>query len=319
MSDTPGRGYAKFMEHCGHPVIEVHGRLFHRTTLGIYMSVPYYLPFDIDPVAAAAVTRSLRISGLRYPSSHAAGLPSGIYVCRTRTYGMQSLSRNFRAKVRHGLESCDVRAVTESELLTEGLAINRQTMQRQNRFDSDFGSPAKWRRIVSAIENSPCMAAIGAFVDGHLASYAITCTEDGWLQILHKMNSMNYDHLNPSHVLDFTLTRRIAESSDVTAVSMGWAPLVENSGLHEYKKRLGYDLEDHKSVIYLHPALNLVLVNSLTRGVLTLLQRVLCKSHQLEMAAAVINGAASSRIRNNPEPVTVAKTSDGGRKPSVAS
>ena len=139
------------------------------------------------------------------------------------------------------------------------------------------------------------MTAFGSFVDGRLASYAITCLEDGWLQILHKMNSLDHDHLNPSHVLDFTLTRRIVESPDVTSVSMGWAPLLENRGLHEYKRRLGYDFENHNSVICLHPALDLALTNPLACNILNGIRRLLPTSYSMKMACAVVEGARVTR------------------------
>ena len=161
------------------------------------------------------------------------------------------------------------------------------------------------------------MAAFGSFVDGHLASYAITCLEDGWLQILHKMNSLEYDHLNPSHVLDFTLTRRIVESAEVTSVSMGWAPLLENSGLHDYKRRLGYDFEKHNSVICLHPALDLALTNPLAHNFLKGLRRLLPTSYSIEMAGVVVEGARMTRAFRQPgaerEAAPAAKPVDGGR------
>ena len=113
-------------------------------------------------------------------------------------------------------------------------------MKRQCRFDAEFGDAARWSRFVKAILESPCISAFGAFLDGRLGSYAITCLEDGWLEILYKMNSFEFDHLHPCQVLDYNLTRRIATDALVDAVSMGWAPLVARQGLHDYKVRLGY-------------------------------------------------------------------------------
>lgn len=295
MGQCAGLGFARFMEMCGRRVVESGGELWHSCSFGMYMSLPYQRRLDLDYRAAGRVVSAIGAIGIRYPSLTWQGLPSGLYVCRRRDYDIPSLHRNFRALVRHGLPNCEIRRLTERELMVQALEVNRETMLRQHRYDPQFGDDRRWRRVVRAIEQNPCMAPVGAFIDGTLASYAITCCEEGWLHIVHKMNSFRFDERHPSQVLDFSITRRIATDPDLQAVSMGWAPLVPHRGLHEYKLRLGYDFEPQSSVIRLHPALDAALRSRLAGAVIRLAERVWRESQPVHRAAAVLEGARQAR------------------------
>jgi hypothetical protein len=292
MSELAGTGLAEFMRLRGRRVVEKCGAFWHGAGFGMYMSLPYYLRLDLDPAEAMEIIRDAGATGIRYPAHSGGGLPSGVYVCRRRDYGTGALHRNFRAHIRQGLPCCEVRELSREELLTQALAVNRETLTRQRRRDPEFADGASWRRFVDAVAACPCIVPVGSFVEGALASYAITCFEDGWLQILYKMNSMRFDSRHPSQVLDFSITRRIATDPSVTAVSMGWAPLVPNEGLHEYKLRLGYDFEPGFSVIRLRPTIYWALGGRWSRSVFGMAGRLFPGSNQLGVAAAVIEGAA---------------------------
>jgi hypothetical protein len=286
-----GMGFARFMERRGYRVLERAGALWHSVGFGMYISFPYHRRLDLDPREADTVLRSMRAVGIRYASLRWGGLPSGLYVCRSKDYDFQSLHRNHRAHIRKGLPFFEIRELTEGELLTQGLAVNRETLKRQSRYDAEFGSARRWARVVTAIQDSPCISAIGAFLDGRLGSYAITCVEDGWLQILHKMNSFEFDGLHASHVLDFTLTRRIATDPSLSAVSMGWASLAGSPGVHEYKIRLGYTFEPQSSVIRLAHSAERALDNSVARAALRFAGRMFPRAQFLGRVQATIEGA----------------------------
>ena len=53
-----------------------------------------------------------------------------MYVCRPQNYGIHSVDRRQRGKVRRGLEICEIRTVDPDELLRAGICLNRETMQR---------------------------------------------------------------------------------------------------------------------------------------------------------------------------------------------
>ncbi len=289
-----GAGLARFMELRGHRVLEALGVLWHSVGYGLYISFPYHLRLDVNPNEAGDKLASLGAHGVRYPSLKWSGLPSGLYVCRRKDYDIPVLHRNFRRLVKQGLTSCEIRPLTEKELIVDGLRINREGLKRQGRYDPEFGNRKQWSRFARAVQESPAIAAIGALVDGRVTSYAITYSEGAWVHILYKMTSLEFDDDHPSQVLDFTITRSALADPSVEAVSMGWAPLVPLSGIHDYKIRLGYDYEPQNSVIRLSPALQRTAGSRLAWAALKAAQFV-HHSQTFDMALAVLEGARLTR------------------------
>ncbi|MBZ5603672.1 MAG: hypothetical protein LAO79_15335 [Acidobacteriia bacterium] len=288
----PGSGLAQFMQMRGRRVNEACGVLWHSVERGLFVSLPHQLRFDPDPHDLRRFLWSGAVTGVRYPSLISNGLECGLYQYTSKQYGIPQLHRNFRAKVRKGLDDCQVVRLDESDLLKQGLELNLHTMKRQDRWDPEFGAERSWKRLVTAIRHCPAIAAYGALVDGHLAAYAITCREDGWLHILHRMSrDEDLEHC-PNHVLDFTITSEIAQDPKLKAVSMGYASLVAGTdGLHEYKLRLGYTFSPHHSVVRLHPAIAAILTSAPAKSVLAAMRSHDPRNQQLQKVGAVIHAA----------------------------
>jgi hypothetical protein len=228
---------------------------------------------------------------VRYPSQHRPGLPSGIYVCREKAYDLSFVQPRQRTQVRRGLERCEVRAVDQPELLAQGFECNLDTMQRQKRFDSEFGERRQWRRLVGAIQKCPAINAFGAFTNGRLAAYAITCREGGWFHILHQMSRRDSLDQYPNHALSYKLTRDALQDPGVRAVCYGLIGLASGEGLHDYKLRLGYEVEPQNSVFLLHPRVERLLTGTLAARVVGLLRRARPDSERIERIDSVLRGA----------------------------
>ncbi len=295
-SGLQGVGIAQFMERRGRTVREACGVLWHTVEGGLYVSVPHQLKLTLPGDELVSFLWKGHATGVRYPSTHSPGLPSGLYELTAPVYSFSNVHRNFKAKIRKGQENCQIVELEAPYLLKHGLALNLKTMKRQNRYDAEFGAENNWRRLVGAIAMTPCIRVYGALVEGNLAAYAITCREDGWLHILHRMSRDEYlDHC-PNHVLDYTITQEINTDPNVRAVSMGYASLVADSGgLHEYKTRLGYNFSPHNSVIRLHPVAGAILLNRLTRRLLAAAHVWRKDDSRISKVEAVLQGAEMSR------------------------
>ncbi len=291
-----GVGIAQFMERRGRKVREACGVLWHTVEGGLYVSLPHHLKPTIPGDELSSFLWRGHATGVRYPSTHLPGLPSGLYELTAPVYNLSNVHRNFKAKIRKGQENCQVVELEAPYLLKHGLTLNLKTMKRQNRYDAEFGAEHNWRRLVEAIAKTPCIKVYGSLVSGNLAAYAITCREDGWLHILHRMSRDEYLDYCPNHVLDYTITQQINSDPEVHAVSMGYASLVADSGgLHEYKTRLGYTFSPHNSVIRLHPVAGVILMNGLTRRLLAAAHLWRKDDSRISKIEAVIQGAEISR------------------------
>lgn len=291
-----GELFAQFMQQRGRRILESAGTLWYSTNARIYLRIPFYEPFDPPRAELAAMMHRAHIVGVRYPSLRRAGLPSGVYLFRQKHYDLSSIHQKQRPRVRRGLESCEVREVDETELLVQGLQCNLDTMERQNRFDGEFGEPNKWRGLVNAVKKCQGVRAIGAFTNQRLAAYAITCREDGWIQILHQMSRRDSLDQFPNHALTYTLTKSAAEDSRVEGICYGVVGLSSGDGLHEYKLRFGYYVQQQNSVFLLHPGIEKLLSNSVAIDAIGMLRRMRPRDQTIARVESVLTGARMARL-----------------------
>jgi hypothetical protein len=290
----PGQMLARFMDLRGRRVLETAGALWYSMDGHLYRSLPLQRTFEPNPEELDEMLRFTRGLGANFPSQIQPGLPNGLYICRHKDYDFGSVSRSFRCKLRRGLKQCEIRRV-EPAILDQAIQLNLDTMERQGRFDPEFGDPVRWKHFVAAVRQVPTMAVWAAFVNGRLAAYRITHREDGWLFVLYHMSRTEDLKFCPNHALDFELTREITRDRDLEAVSLGTMGLVSKPGLHDYKLRLGYEVIPRNWAFRLHPALSRILASETLVKMANLAARIR-PNDRLKQVAVVLEGARLSRL-----------------------
>jgi hypothetical protein len=297
----PGANLAAFWEARGFRVFEMNGVLWGQYKGGFFTSLPFHLHLDPDADEIRAILRKSSVRGLRFPSSHLPGRRAGMYVANPATFGIQSISRRQRSHVNHGLRVCEFRTVTPDELLSEGIELNRDTLQRQKRADVNFLEPARWAAFVGAVEKTPGMTVHGAYVDGRLSAYVISCREGEWMHLIYKMSrAADLEHY-PNHALDFTIVKEAAEDSAIRYVGNGFTSVLENEGLDRYKRQMGYEIAEHNLCLHFHPALAPGLSSKVAVWLASGVQKVLPGNDRVEYIATVIRGAHDSRPKKKAE------------------
>ena len=294
VSGRPGENMAGFMALRGWRIVEAAGCWWHGVEGRFFMSLPYHLPQDPDAGELDQMLRSQHALGARFPAVNRPGLPSGLYVCRRKDYDFPCVHARQRSQVRRGLEMFTIRPVEQSELLRQGLQLNTDTMTRQGRYDPEFGEPARWGRLVKAVYGSPAVVAYGAFHEGRLAAYAITCRDGGWLQLMHQNSRTDDLRHFPNHALSFSIARMAAEDAALEGISFGIHSLIDSAGLHDFKLKLGYEFIERTSAFQLHPAVAPVLLSGAVRRVVGGLRRMRPQDQRIEKVEAVLEGAARS-------------------------
>jgi len=206
--------------------------------------------------------------------------------------------------VRKGLQRCEVKPVPEEVLIREGIQLNRETMERQGRFDHEFGDEARWTNLCKAVGKSPKVRVLGAFVDGALAAYSVVYEEDNWTHILHQNSRVDLLEHYPNHALAFTITSEAMAKPGTEAVSYGLKSLVNTAGLHDFKLRIGFECEPQNSVCYLHPALAPVLTSGLAVWSLKKLRELRAEDQRLQRIESVVAAARALRLG---QPMTMAE------------
>ena len=297
LSQLPGNVLARFLELRGRRILRACGALWYSVPGRFLMSLPYQQMLDPDPDEIRGLIREAGAFGARFPSEKWTGLESGIYVLGRRSYDLSSVHIKHRPRVRHGAKSFEIRPAEKRELIEQGCELNLSTMQRQGRYDPEFGEPRRWEKLVEAAFCCPEVSFPAAFAGSRIAAYMVTCREDGWLHILHQMS--RHDDLPnfPNHVLTFTITSQALADASLEAVSYGYVPLFSADGLHEYKLRFGYELVPHCSAIQLHPAVDTVLNHRSARAGVRASRRLMRNWQELETLETVLEGARLSGRR----------------------
>ena len=296
----PGSVLARFLELRGRRIIKACGVLWYSAPGRFLMSRPYQAMLNPDPEELRRMLRETGACGARFPSLKWNGLESGLYLLRKRNYDIGSLHAKHRPRVRRALQCFEVRTAEKAELLDQGWTLNLSTMARQGRYDPEFGDRRRWVRLVEAAFACPEVAFPAVFAGPRMAAYMATCREEKWLHILHQMSRLEDLPNFPNHLLTYAVTKQAAADACLEAVCYGYVPLFAADGLHEYKLRFGYEMVPHHSAIQLHPALDVVLNQSVPRALVGIARRLRHKNQHLETLQRVLEGAHLSGPPMNP-------------------
>jgi hypothetical protein len=291
----PGSALARFLELRGRRIVRACGAVWYAVPGRFLMSLPYQAMLNPEPGELRRLLRETHTVGARFPSTEWTGLESGLYVLRRRAYDIDAVHPKHRPRVRRGLDTFHVRRATRGELITQGRALNLNTMARQGRYDPEFGDKRKWETLVEAAFACMEVTFPAAFVGSRLAAYMVTIREHGWLHILHQMSRQEDLSNFPNHALTFCVTQQAAADETLEAICYGYVPLFAADGLHEYKLRFGYEMIPHQSAIQFHPVVGLALDNPVTHLVLRCSRAIYPGSQRLETIESVLKGARSSR------------------------
>jgi hypothetical protein len=296
-----GANLAKFWELQGRPVLEWNGIWWGQHKGPFYRCLPFHRVVDLGPEEVHGFLRASSIGGVTF-TSDGPGLPRGLYVIRPEGYDLQAISRKQRNHVTHGMEACAFRELDGEELRVLGMPLNQDTLLRQSREDAAFLDPARWQRFVQAVSHCPGMAIHGAFVDGQLATYLISCREGPWLHLIHKMSSTAFREHHPDHALDYSIIRDAASDPGIRFIANGATSILPNIGLDRYKRQMGYQVEAHNLSIHFHPLLATMLNNKTAVAVAKRAQTLFPHSGRLAYGAKVMEGARISRARSPEAP-----------------
>ena len=188
-----------------------------------------------------------------------------------------------------------MRPVDPDELFRCALPLNLDTMKRQGRYDPEFGEEGQWRRFTRAMAECDGVTAAGAYVRGELAAYMTLCRDGDYLHILHQMSSSGHLESCPNHALTFSVTKQASLDRHLEFCCYGLLPLVDLPGLHEYKLRLGYELQPHRSSICLHPLVARATGSAAAQAVVQGLRLLRPANQVLQRLETVVRGARLTR------------------------
>jgi len=231
--------YADFLMRMGHTVRKVGDVYWFNVYPHIYMSFPFQRVIDPFAVDWPDVFQEDGWCA-RFPCSIDIGRPSYRLIVDNPEYNLKCLTSKARNQTRRGLEACEVRQIEFSELTKAGLALNRETLERQGRrVPRDF--QRYWHRYYKEASKTEGAHAWGAFVGGELAAYLIAFIMDNVSHILIVRSSRKHLRSYPNNALIFEYIRNMLGRRMVSEISIGLESLQEGlQSLDHFKIGMGF-------------------------------------------------------------------------------
>jgi hypothetical protein len=233
--------YAKFLQATGHRVIKTQSAWWYNVIPRVYRAFPFHRPLNPAPSEIIEVLSAGALA-VRYACPIEKGHPSYMIVCTDKNYALQTLNKSARKQTRQGLQFCDVRRLSFTELrLSEAMEMNGDTLVRQGRT-----VPAQfedyWNRFYSAAKECAAMEIWGAFAGNELAAYLVECQIEDCMEMLVIRSRTKHLAFRPNNALLYACTQNALSRPDITVVSAGFEPAKGyGPGQDHFKESMGFE------------------------------------------------------------------------------
>lgn len=250
--------YTKFMELCGHRVIETESGWWYSYLPQFYMGIPLHRPRPVSLEEIKFLHQHISRLGLVFACVNRPNAQAQLILCKDKPYDFPSLSTKARNQTRRGLERCQVEQISFERLAREGLAINQSALERQRRRGRSFyADPQLWERMIKAWGSFEDIAAWGAFVGGNLAAYVVTMVVDNYCLISNFMSHSSYLSHYPNNALIFMVTKNMLAQPEIDGATLG----LESTDPHlvHFKESMGFKRHPLKLRVEPNPVLRPIL------------------------------------------------------------
>jgi len=204
--------------------------------------------------------RTGRIAAI-FGSGFETGKEVNSFVVRDRSYGMQSLQRQFRQQVKIALQHCHCRPVEWHEMARLALPVNQSTMARRGVHAPRYTDPMRWAAYCEAASLLPGCEAIGCFVGGELAAYMITWLHAGVCYGLYMLWTESLRAAHPTHALYYETVRDRMSRPEVEAMCVGRQTVPAMTSVDRFKRHAGFMPEPCHVGVILRPGVSSIMTH----------------------------------------------------------
>jgi len=254
-------------------------RLYHGFPIG-----PKPLP---APDEIAALCHHPGILGVEVINDRGVGVPGGLWAQRDRSYGVQSVQRQFRQQIEQARSTQAVREIDFDDLCRLGLECNRETLRRQHREDLYFSSDRRWRQLCDAGRRSPGAGVFATFAARELTAYMVYFIVGDTCYGLFSKSRDQARKTGANHLLYFTYTQTMLGRPGITGVTVGLQTMPPLATVDRFKRHAGYVLEPHHTAVFLRPWFRELLQSRLAAAALRVSACLLGPSEGISRVQAV--------------------------------
>jgi len=277
----------EFFQRLGQRVVRTESTWWHEVQPHVFLSFPYYRLIQPAEGEIRALFREHRLRAIRYTTPlEGFGFFSTIEINDDTSYDISRIRKTeVRRAIRHGLRNFTVQLIDADLLFEQGLALNKDTADRQGR-KTIYTDPDYWRRYCQAVNDTPAVTTWGAIREGQLASYMITVQFDGWSNWLlaHSLNSML--RLRPTNAVYYVACKHLLVDPGGYKICHGLGSLEEVPELDRFKRGMGIKLVPIKQRLAFSGAIRAAMALA-PEPVLKVASRLFPRSYTVRKTAAM--------------------------------
>jgi hypothetical protein len=164
------------------------------------------------------------------------------FLLKADNYEMDRFDTKTRNRMRKSLNACTFRRPSLAELQAEGLALNRQTCERQHRREPTLTDQRLWNRHISLVHANGEFIILGAYLEGRMIGYLAAYQVEGTYNLLHAFIDRNHSSLSPMCGLLYTMINNLIREHGPVSVSYGMHKFSGPTPLNNFKKKMLFEM-----------------------------------------------------------------------------
>lgn len=178
------------------------------------------------------------------------------FILHTSDYSIERFAKKTRNRIRKSLQNCTFKRPDIEDMLTHGLAINRQTLKRQHKRDKSLTDAGLWNRYVTALFAQKNINMLGAYYAGRMVGYIVVTELEEKYIINHAFIDRNDSEItDPMNGLLYTMVSQLIEKDGSVKISYGLDSFEELHELNRFKNNMLFERIPVSRVYILHPVL----------------------------------------------------------------
>ncbi len=277
----------EFFERLGHKIIRSESAWWYDVQPRVLLSFPYYKLIEPQEAEIDTLMREHKLRAIRYPTALSSfGFASTLAINTNTEYDLSCQHQKARNQTRRGMENCVVEEIDFNYLLENGLVLNQETAQRQDR-ESQYADLDYWRKYCLAAQATSGVSAWGAFVEGQLAAFLIAIETDEWVEWVVNHSSTALLKKYPNNALVFQASQHFFQKKGCKGICYGLGSLESTPSLDRFKQRMGWTFRPIKQRIVFSKAVRCGLALA-QEPFLKVMDKAFPKSYTVRKASAMI-------------------------------
>ncbi|MBA5863366.1 MAG: hypothetical protein GDA65_11740 [Nitrospira sp. CR1.1] len=289
-------GYASALARSGRRVLPgLPGTFWIRYESYAMMRVPTFALRPPSPDELRNVLRRSRSTVATYlvepDKSHPAN--AWLYVCHDRSYRLENLGVAGRRDARRAGRSLRIEFVDWPTVMAHGFTAFSETRTRVGLSDGTF---EQFQNRFRQFSLNPFHCAVGAWQDDSLVAFMTLVVVDDWVEIEGSFSADGSRTLCPNDGLAHFVLSHFLVKRGCHTVSYGLSSIQDAhqaEGLHNYKKKVGFDARPVHRAFLLHPVLRPFASPLMLRGA-KMVSNMLPHNRLLKKASGVLGALAEN-------------------------